>query len=456
MPIAPPRRLALDVLNRLDRTDALLDPIMEQVQAENPFSEGRDRSLFQHLVYGVLRWRGRIDWIVGHFSKTPLKKIDPSILNIIRIGLFQVLFLDRIPVSAAVNTAVEMAKQQAPPWVVRFVNGLLRNAAANHATVPFPDPEKEPDRYLAAHQSFPRWMIRRWISRFGAVETELLCSAVNRIPPITIRTNTAKTSRDDLAAALSDFTQNLRKAPQAPDGISFFRPSVPICELPWFREGGFQVQDEAAQLVGLLLSVEPGQKVLDACAGLGGKTGHIAQLMENKGTLVALDRDAGKLARLETEMRRLGIGIVRTKALDLESPPTKPRPPDRFDRILLDAPCSGLGVIRRNPDAKWKTGKKALARFARRQQRFLSRLAELVSPSGILVYSVCSMETEETDQVVDAFLKDHPEFVVYSRRQGPAIPSADFFDDRGFFRSYPHRHDMDGFFAAALTKDRAE
>lgn len=446
-----PRQLALHVLNRLERSDELLDLVMDEVLASTPFADSRDRSLFHSLVYGVLRWRGRLDWIVGHFSKTPLKKIDPNVMNILRLGLFQAVFLDRIPVSAAVNTSVSLAKTHAPAWLAGFVNALLRNAAKNWEQVPLPDPKRFPERYLAVYGSFPAWMVRRWITRFGFEDAKCLCDAANRIPPITVRTNTLRTTRPQLFSALRGFVVDLGKTPHSADGLCFSCPSMPINELPLFEEGGFQVQDEAAQLISLLLDVKPGHSVLDACAGLGVKTGHIAQLMENRGRLFALDKNAGKTARLEKEMKRLGVTIVRPTVQDLQAPILGQE--KRFDRILLDAPCSGLGVVRRNPDAKWRTQVKDIAGFGKRQQALLRRAADLVSPCGILVYSVCSMEPEENETVIDAFLKDHPMFVVHQRSDSLDRLSNDFFDDRGFFRSYPHRHGTDGFFAAALRRN---
>jgi 16S rRNA (cytosine967-C5)-methyltransferase len=446
------RKLALDVLNRLMRSEERLDPILADVLAAAPFSDPRDRSLFHHLVLGVLRWRGRLDWIIEQVAKRPLSKIDPSVLNALRMGLFQVAFLDRIPVSAAVNTTVELVKADSSSRAAGFVNAVLRKAATEWRQIPLPDAKQSADRHLAVRESFPRWMVRRWISRFGFAEAAHLCAAANQIPPITVRANTLKTDRSRLRTALAGAVEDIRETAHAPDGLRFSHPSTPIDALPMFQEGGFQVQDEAAQLIALLLGPAPGQRVLDACAGLGGKTGHIAQLMENRGVMVAIDKDAAKLETLRNEMERLGVTIVQPVSADLEAPLGDSA--ERFDRILLDAPCSGLGVIRRNPDAKWKSAGKDLSRFGARQKRLLHRLAGLVSPSGLLVYSVCSMEPEENESVVDAFLDAHPEFaVVHPAERRRTLPQA-FFDARGFFRSFPHRHGTDGFFAAVLRRHR--
>lgn len=285
------RKTALLILNTLDKEYQTLDSILDNVFADQVRLSKKDRGLLQALVHGVLRWRGRLDWIIKYFSKTRLDKIDPKILNILRLGLFQVIYLDRIPASAAVNTAVEMSKSVAPPHVVRYVNGLLRNAVQNYQQVPFPDIINDPVLGLAARKSFPKWLIKRWLNCYGFEETAKLCDAVNTIPPITVRTNTLKTDRRTLSASLKSIAEKITPTTYAPDGISFFNPKTSIPEIDTFKKGLFQVQDEAAQLVTLLLNPQPGETVLDACAGLGGKTGHMAQMMKNRGHLIATDND---------------------------------------------------------------------------------------------------------------------------------------------------------------------
>jgi 16S rRNA (cytosine967-C5)-methyltransferase len=340
-----PRKTALFVLNSLNKGRHTLDRILEDIQNKELFLSRRDQALFYALVYGVLRWRGRLDWIINHFSKTRLKKIDPGILNILRLGLFQIIYLNRIPVSAAVNTSVEIAKSFASSSAAGFVNALLRNAAnaaGEYKNIPFPDPDKNPAHNLAVRKSFPEWMIKRWVNRFGLKETGALCDAINTIPPITVRTNSLRITRDDLTKRLACHMQQIENTTYSPDGIRFIKPDRSIPEIKAFKDGCFQVQDEAAQLVTCLLNPQPGDTVLDACAGLGGKTGHIAQMMNNTGRLLALDNQDNKLQRLESEMKRLGISIVTTCNYDLASPFDRQfsyKGFSGFDRILLDAPC---------------------------------------------------------------------------------------------------------------------
>jgi 16S rRNA (cytosine967-C5)-methyltransferase len=254
-----------------------------------------------------------------------------------------------------------------------------------------------------------------------------------------------------LIESLQGAALQIEPTPYAPDGVSFSNPQLPIHEMRTFEDGLFQVQDEAAQLVTLLLNPQPGEAVLDACAGLGGKTGHIAQMMKNSGKLTALDKDEQKCLQLATAMNRLGITIVATHIHDLDSP-LDPKNLGTFDRILLDAPCSGLGVLRRNPDAKWSIKKHNLAYYHERQVRFLNNLAELVKPDGVMVYAVCSTEPEENEAVIKNFLNKHPGFVIENNHKRLAFESRELVNKKGYLITSPHLNNMDAFFAACLRR----
>lgn len=427
-----------------------MDRILDEYFAGDDILTKRERSFFYALVYGVLRWRGRLDWIISHFSGMPLDRIDPEILNLLRLGLFQITSLDKVPVSAAVNTSVQMAKSVAPPWVVKFVNANLRKMAREYQAVPFPEIGSQPLAALAARKSFPEWMLKRWLQCFDASEVAALCDAINQIPPITLRANALKSDRQRLVAALIQDAEKIRMTDHAPDGVCLYRPARPIGEMLPFQQGWFQVQDEAAQLVVSLLDPQPGERILDACAGLGGKTGHLAQLMRNRGEIVALDVDQSKLKRTASEMSRLGAAIVQTLGHDLKNILTRERA-GIFDRILLDAPCSGLGVIRRNPDTKWSLSEEALRRMGGRQVQFLENLHGLVKPGGLLAYSVCSTEPEENEDVIKVFLKNHRNFVIDEWPGGlPGETGA--WLDKGYFKTFPHRNGMDGFFSVRMRR----
>jgi len=445
------RKTALSILCALDKGNKTIDNVIETLSDKIDSFSKKDRALVNALVYGVLRWRGRLDHIIDYFSNTPLSKIDPKVINILRIGLFQIIYLTRIPISAAVNTSVEMSKSFAAPWVAGFVNAILRNAIRKFDKVPFPDLEKNPVSAIAAHNSFPKWLVKRWLDRFGPKETILLCRAINTIPPITIRTNTLKTTRGKLMKSLQHEVEKIKRTTYAPDGICFFNPKSSIPKIQSFRDGWFVVQDEAAQLVTLLLDPKPGDTVLDACSGLGGKTGHIAQIMKNKGSIIAIDKDEKKLSRLSSEMNRLGISITKTIPCDLEKPLNE-KGLGFFDHILLDASCSGLGVIRRNPDIKWSTSKNNINFFKERQLLFLDNLACLVKPSGVLVYAVCSTEPEENEEVVKDFLSNHSEFGIKKNCVPMSLKNKALISGGMYLKTSPLNSNMDGFFSVCFQK----
>ncbi len=447
------RKIALETLNRLEQNRQKLDAIMQEAFAEAEMWSKRDRALLNALVYGVLRWRGRLDYIISYYSKTRLTKIEYNVLNILRLGLFQILYLNKIPNSAAVNTSVELTKSSAAPWVIGYVNAILRNAAREKQEVPFPDLEKNPVSSLAARKSFPEWLIGRWLKNLGMDATIALCDAINTIPEITLRTNTLLTTRKKLIKALESEAEKIEYTDCAPDGVKLQNLRKPISQLAAFKNGWFQVQDEAAQLVTLFLDPQPGENVADACAGFGGKTGHIAQTMKNRGTIVALDNNEEKLLELQSQMHRLGISIVTPEHCDLNFRPNSKKF-GLFDRILLDAPCSGLGILRRNPDIKWNTSEKDLQRHKEKQLKFMDNLSILVKPSGFLVYAVCSNEPEENEEVVKGFLSLHPEFVLDNRSGELSERAVNLITQRGYLKTSPYPDRMDGFFAAGFTRIR--
>jgi 16S rRNA (cytosine967-C5)-methyltransferase len=446
-----PRQSALEILLDIEASRATLDQRMDRFHRESRLDR-RDEAFVTALVYGVLRWRARLDVIIDRLSRTPMRRIDRRTANILRLGLYQILYMDRVPDSAAVNTSVDLAKRSGKKWLSGFVNAVLRNAVRGLPEIGTLAPDPNPFRCLATEHAMPEWLIERWIDIWGPEETEALCRAVNQIPPLAIRTNTLKISRSDLLEAFADLAEKTAPTSFAPDGIILDCLKKPLFASTAFENGWFQVQDEAAQAVGHLLAPRPGQKVLDACAGLGGKTAHAAALMQNRGTVMALDRDARKLNKLDQEMQRLGIPIVSSHAVDLQAEALNPHDWGRFDRILLDAPCSGLGVLRRNPDAKWTRTPEDIARCAAKQNQLLHHLAPVLKAGGVLVYAVCSTEPEETQAILDAFLKERTDFAIDGTL--PDFPNSltALLDEQGILRTAPHRHGTDGFFAVRLRR----
>lgn len=409
-----------------------------------------DRALAHTLIYGTLRWQGRLDYQIDCLAKKP-NKIDPIIRTILRMALFQMQHLERVPDSAAVNTAVNLAKQTGRAWAAGFVNGLLRRSATMRDRISWPDMQAAPDLAVAVRYAIPQWLAARWIERHGLQDTLRLCDAINTIPSITIRTNTLKINRQALIDAIRLETRRIDVTRHSPEGIVLAGLNTALSCWPAFHNGWLQVQDEAAQIVSHFLSPLPGETVWDACAGTGTKTAHLAQLMKNRGTLVATDLYAFKLDRLRREMQRLGIAITKTHCMDLAAA-TQAADLPLFDRILVDAPCSGLGVLQKNPDAKWKWSSEDLDRFRLRQLSLLHHTCRRLRPGGVLVYAVCSFEPEENARVVDAFLQTHPEFDMHQPSMKTVMQCDRLLTREGCLNTFPHRHGMDGFFAAAFIR----
>ncbi|MBW2181922.1 MAG: 16S rRNA (cytosine(967)-C(5))-methyltransferase RsmB [Deltaproteobacteria bacterium] len=445
------RHMALSILERINNQGGMLDTILDEFYKTGALISKRDRSLINAIVFGVLRWQGKLDYIINYFSKRKINKINPSIKNILRMGVYQIIYLSRIPDAAAVHSAVEMAKASGFPWAAGYVNAVLRRTSREYDHVIYPDKDKDPIGNICFKKSMPEWLMKRWVQRFGIEETEALCDSINLIPDISVRVNTLRSDTEKLELSLKNDVDKMGRTQYSHCGLWFSKPKKPISEIDSFANGWFQVQDEAAQLVTLLLDPKPGEMILDSCAGLGGKTGHIAQLMENKGKIIAVDMDKKKLGRLEMEMDRLGVKNVNSMDIDITEQIRKEQFGE-FDRILLDAPCTGLGVLRRNPDAKWNINKQNFTHYQKKQIELLNNVVRLLKPSGVLVYTVCSMEPEENEGVVKEFLNNHPDFAIDKNSGQLHGKAVSLIHEDGFFKTYPHKHNMDGFFAVRLKK----
>lgn len=447
------RSIAVELLDRVQSGVHTLDHLLLKADHRIQGLRRPDRALLHALVYGVLRWQYRLDWIIAHLINRPEKKIDPLVNIILRLGLFQIRFLDRIPDSAAVNTSVELAKKHRRKWAAGFINGVLRRAAARQIATVWPDRHQDPSAYLSAYHAFPDWLIARWLDRWGFEETERLCETINTVPDIVLRTNTLGCTRGDLLQHIEKEAKTVKPTPHCPEGVSLSSPHRPLSQWPSFQKGWCQVQSEAAQCIAHLVAPQPGQAVWDACAGLGTKTAHLAQLMENRGRILATDLNEKKLERLGLEMARLRIDIVDTLPADLLRS-EKIGITETFDRILVDAPCTGMGVLQRNPDGKWRNGAADIQINHRRQITLLENVAPRLKAGGLLVFAVCSFEPEENEDVIRGFLQKHPDFVIDQPKLDRVHDHEKLLTSEGFLKTIPHRHQMDGFFAAALKKRR--
>ena len=441
---SPARAVATRVLERVDAEGAFADLTLD-AELSRAALDPRDAALATELVYGTLRWQRYLDWILAPHSRRRLASLDPRPRVLLRLTAYQLVFLERIPPFAAVDDAVTLARQRAKPGVPEFVNAVLRSFVRRGPREREPAPPRDPIDAAAVRCSFPTWLARRWIEHHGLDEAGALMHAMNERPPLTVRTNTLRTTRDVLAARMRD-DDGLDTAPtaHAPEGLVVVRGGRPAS---WraFTDGVLTVQDEASMLVARLLDPRPGDVVADACAAPGTKTTHLAQLMDDRGRILAFDPQPARLALVAEAAVRVGVTIVETRGGTAES--LAPGLTDACDAVLVDAPCSNLGVLRRNPEVKWRREPEDIPASAARQREILAAAATMVKASGRLVYATCSLEPEENDQVIAAFLRERHDFVVDAPAEFP-LP----LDGDGMLRCLPHRHGTDGFTAIRLRR----
>jgi len=439
------RHLALDILNQVRKSYSFAGDLLDTCLDSNSLSGKPDGRLLTHLVYGVLRLQGHLDWILKKLYRGDFEKMDEGIKNVLRLGIFQLKFSDRLPDFAVVNEAVKITKVLKPDKSA-LVNAVLRNYLRRGESISFPAPEKNPAEYIASFYSHPVWLVKKLIKLFGHEETILLCSANNELPPLTARVNTLKISRKDLMQEFTAAGFSPEATEYSPVGIILNVSASPLQKTDFFKSGFLRIQEEAAQLISYLIKPITNESILDACAGSGGKTTHLAAILKNKGKIVAIDRNQGKIAELKLEAERLGVIIIETHIGDLEvSLPNSLK--EKFDYVLVDAPCSGTGTLRRNPEIKWRVTEKDLRNFTAAQKLILLNAAAAVKKGGFLIYCTCSLLPEENENIVDDFLKHFPDFSLCCPID---LINRQLIDSSGFFHTYPHRHKMDGFFGAIL------
>jgi len=445
------RQVALHTLDRFDEGEDTASDLLHRALESQKGWGARERAQLTDLVMGTIRWRGRIDWILsGHALGFP-RNLSPRVHNVLRMGVFQLCFSRGVPSFAAVSEAVNLARGIYRGRLAAYVNAVMRAVYNKGGCLRLPDPTGGFAEYLAAAYSFPPWVVRHRLALLGEGGAEELCSADNVVAPLNLRTNTLLTSRDELMADLKDEFQQIMPCAYAPEGFLAHGALRSVDRMPAFQNGLFYVQDEAAQLIAHLAGVLPGEQVLDACAAPGGKTTHMAQLMGNTGRIVALDVNAARLAELGRNCKRMGIRIVEAAAGDLLAL-QKDRSPGSFDMVLLDPPCSSLGVIRRHPDIKWRRRADEIPALADVQRRMIRCAAGMVRPGGRLVYAVCTTTPEEGEDVVRDFLSARSDFSL--QMEAPAAGWEKLFQG-GIFRTFPHRHGMDAFFAARFRRSEA-
>ncbi len=439
------RRISWEVLQQLERQKTFLDTILDSALNQSALPS-RDRSLVTELVYGVVRHQARLDWVIQQHLRSPKQKIPTWLKCLLYLGAYQLLYLDRIPSSAAVNESVQLAKSRAGSKIGDFVNAVLRAIAKDPHDPTQLLPIADSVERVAISESHPVWLVRRWMERFGRERTMLLCRANNEIPPVTLRVNRLKTVREKLSESLLGAGLKVEAGRVSQDAL-LLQTAASLREIRAYRDGWFYVQDEAAQLVSYAVDPQPGEAILDACAAPGGKTTHMAELMQNRGEVLALDVSEERLIPLRENAERLGISIITPQRADVSKPLIN-MINARFDRILVDAPCSGLGVLRRHPEGKWQKQEAMIAPYQRLQLKILEHVAPLLKKGGVLVYSTCSTEAEENETVVDAFLERHPGFLLENLRTILPPSAADLVTGHGFLNTLFNPYRMDFFFAA--------
>jgi 16S rRNA (cytosine967-C5)-methyltransferase len=439
---AGPRGTAVKILNRIDRSDAYLDKLLDAELRSDEMNE-LDKGMMNEIVTGAVRWQMKLDWVLTGFFHGNFTKAETNIKNALRVALYQILFLDKVPASAAVNEGVEFIKRLRGQKVADLVNAVLRNIIRNLENIRYPDPNEDRIRHLAVIESHPMWMVNKWVNRFGYDEAKQFLAANNRRPDLTLRVNRLKIQFDYFLNQLSQHQIQYTRSTYL-DYFVRVQHMAGIGGSEMFKQGFFSVQDESGGLVVQLLDPKPGERIIDLCSAPGGKTTFIGELMKNVGEIVSVDRYETRLNLVKNSAQRLGIAnahFVVADATTMQMPPA--------DKVLVDAPCSGLGVLAKKPDAKWRREPEDIRELVKLQQAILENATTLVKPGGLMVYSTCTTEPEENSEVVRALLANHPEFSI--EPAGDLIPK-EVVSSEGWIETFPHRQGMDGSFAIRLRK----
>ena len=440
-----PRQLAFIALRDIHRQGAYTDIALDRVLRTATLNSA-DRGLLTQLVYGCARQTRSLDALIDQLGKKKASQQPPELRTILHIGLYQLRYQERIPASAAVNTTVELAKENGFKGLTGVVNGMLRQYSrlAEAATEPLQLPQ-EPIQRLGILHSFPDWIIQMWVEQLGVEETEQLCQWLNQSPTIDLRINPLQVSIEDVEAAMSTADVDVQRVPHLPQALRIVGGAGAIGQLPGFTEGWWTVQDSSAQLVSHLLDPRAGDVVIDACAAPGGKTTHIAELMGDEGKIFACDKTASRLKKLKENAQRLQLHSIQIFTGDSRN---LPEFTNSANAVLLDAPCSGLGTLHRRPDIRWRSTPANIDELAILQGELLEQAASWVKPGGVLVYATCTLHPQENEKVIQASLARHSHWQI--EPPAPASPLKAFSTPQGWIKVWPHLHQMDGFFMVLL------
>jgi 16S rRNA (cytosine967-C5)-methyltransferase len=442
-----PRQLALNLLIAIEKQGAYSNLALNDLPKN---LDPRDRALVVSLVQGVTRMRRMLDAILGQLlAKTSLAALKPPIRNNLRMGAYQLLCTD-IPAHAVLDEAVKLARRFGHEGVSRLTNGVLRNLqrqAGDRKLDGLAFPEAPPITAIGTRNSLPDWIIRRWVDQFGMEEASALAQSANQPQPLTLRVNRLRTTRQAFLDRLAALDIAAEASPVDPDGVRLTE-AVPLTRLPGYNDGDWYVQGEAAMLVSRIVDPRPGETIADVGAAPGGKTTHLAALMNDQGRILALDAHEGRLGVLAENTRRLRVTSVEPRVHDGTAPTGEP-----VNRSLVDAPCSGFGVMYRKADLRWRAKPAEVDALPMLQRRILDAAAQDVLPGGVLVYATCTVNRAENQDVVRGFLQDHPEFAASDlTRYLPEAWRPDAEGGGSMIQLLPHRHGVEGFFVARLEK----
>ncbi|NLG89620.1 MAG: 16S rRNA (cytosine(967)-C(5))-methyltransferase RsmB [Clostridiaceae bacterium] len=443
------RETALKALIEIETKNAYSNLALKKLLRSDSL-DARDRAFISELVYGTVSRRLTLDWIISQFSKTKLKKISLRVLSILRLGVYQIMFLDRVPDSAACDTSVELAKKYAKESS-GFVNGILRNISRNSAEIHMPENTGSDAYELSIKYSFPEFLVEDWLNEYGREFTEKILESLLTRPDFYVRVNTLKTTPEAVIDELSAEGFEVRPGRFLNEAL-IIRNVSDISSLKAYSEGRITVQDESSMLVTKILDPRPGEKILDICAAPGGKSTHIAEHMKNEGHIAAWDVHEHKVKLIWNNAQRLGVKIIEPALRDALEPAAELE--GRFHRVLVDAPCSGTGIIRRKPDIKWHRKPEDFGKLVEMQQKILYNASRYVMPGGVLVYSTCSLDPRENSAVVNAFVRENTDFILEPISDLPGIIGDKKETAGGMLNLYPHIDGTDGFFIAKIRKNK--
>lgn len=446
------RETALKALVKVEKDSSYLNLVLPSyLKSLPPVHRGTAAA----ISYGTVQRLNTLDWALSCYLKKPLKGMTPWIRNLLRSAAYQLLYMDNVPSPLVVDMSVNLAYRYGHKGVASLVNAVLRKLSPGEEVLPFPERNSNPVEYISLYHSHPQWLVNRWVERMGIDKTEEMCRANNQVPPVSLRVNTLKTSREEVKKQLVSEGVKVESEGNLPVSLKV-RPNAPIGELTGFRQGLYTVQGESSMHCGFLLHPSPGEEVVDLCSAPGGKATHLAEIMNNTGVVYAGDVNYSRLGLVEKAANRLGLDIIQTRLWDGREVHQHVKP---VDAVLCDAPCTGLGVISLKPDLKWHKSEEDLHSLPGLQGELLASSAGVVKPGGRLLYAVCSLEPEETFHVVEKFLRENPDFypVDLTKNESNSIWGDNLRADTavpGTAVFYPYLHGMEGFFAALFYRKK--